>query len=279
MKKSVFVFGVILSFNTYAEIITGEACGEHCTWKIEDGVLTLTGYGDIKNYSRNYTDPATYACPCSTTAPWGQYSDIVNKIVIENQSEDYKFTSIGNHAFENMEHTKEVVLSNGLISIGMEAFNQNFLLDKINFPDTLSSIGWQAFGFAAFDEITLPQSLATIEDRAFCNNENLSNVVIPESVTQLYPSAFGNEEKPNTPLNILFCSENLKDQCQAAVAWRNGVASVQSYSKEGNRYEADGIKYKSLSDMQNGIPVKRIYTIEEANAVAGDKNRVSIKYR
>ena len=42
----------------------------------------------------------------------------------------------------------------------------------------------------------------------------------------------------------------------------------------------NGKFYTSLSDWaKDNYIKKRIYTIDEANAVAGEKNRVSIKYR
>ncbi|MBP5615302.1 MAG: leucine-rich repeat domain-containing protein [Alphaproteobacteria bacterium] len=289
MKNKIFILNLIgavhLSFNALAECQTegyddcGTDCGEHCSWYIKDGVLTLTGYGEIKSYDRNYTDISTWACPCSTTAPWGQYSDSVSKIVIENQSATQTFTSIGNHAFENMEHTTEVVLPDGLTSIGREAFNQNFLLEKINWPDTLRTIGWQSFGFSSLSTLDLPEGLTTIEARAFCNNENLTNVVLPESLTTLHSGAFGNPSKPNTPLETLYCSENLREQCQNAVAWKNGTATVQTYTMQGDRYDVNGVKYKSFLDMETNNPVKRIYTVDEATKASGKVNRFTIRYR
>ena len=290
MKKAAFVLSLImvvsLYSNSFAECQTegyddcGDDCGEHCSWYIKDGVLTLTGYGDVKSYSRNYTDPATYKCPCSTSAPWGQYSESVSKIVIENQSDTQTFTSIGDHAFENMEHTTEVVLPNGLTSIGNEAFNQNFLLEKINWPDTLRTIGWQSFGFSSLSTLDLPEGLTTIEERAFCNNENLSSVVLPESLTSLHSGAFGNAEKPNTPLQTLYCSAGLREQCQNAVEFKNGNATVKTYTMQGGQYDVNGVKYKSFLDMVLGkrIP-RRIYNINEASEIAGKKNKVMIRYK
>ena len=48
----------------------------------------------------------------------------------------------------------------------------------------------------------------------------------------------------------------------------------------GTTIKVGGYEYASLADLQAGnhLP-KRIYTIDEANAVAGVKNRVSIRYR
>ena len=51
-------------------------------------------------------------------------------------------------------------------------------------------------------------------------------------------------------------------------------------SSNGHPFKVGSKIYNSMADFANGNYVKhRIYTIEEANFVAGDKNRVSIKYR
>ena len=53
-----------------------------------------------------------------------------------------------------------------------------------------------------------------------------------------------------------------------------------SASKQNAPFIVGGKFYASLDDLAQGkyIP-KRIYTIDEANRVAGEKNRVSIRYR
>ena len=51
-------------------------------------------------------------------------------------------------------------------------------------------------------------------------------------------------------------------------------------SSNGNPFKVGSKIYNSMEDFAQGNNVKfRIYTIDEANAVAGTKNRVSIKYR
>ena len=61
-----------------------------------------------------------------------------------------------------------------------------------------------------------------------------------------------------------------KDQCQKIL---NAVNSNQPFI-------ANGKFYTSLDDWLYGNHVKkRIYTIEEANKVAGDRNTVTIRYK
>ncbi|MBR1915683.1 MAG: hypothetical protein IJ830_04525, partial [Alphaproteobacteria bacterium] len=51
-------------------------------------------------------------------------------------------------------------------------------------------------------------------------------------------------------------------------------------NSNGQPFKVGSKIYNSIQDFANGNYVKhRIYTIDEANRIAGDKNRVSIKYR
>ena len=61
---------------------------------------------------------------------------------------------------------------------------------SFHIPDNVEIIGASAFcGCSRLEEVTIPYSVAMIEDKAFCNG-GLSDVVIPESVVSLGESAF-----------------------------------------------------------------------------------------
>ena len=57
-------------------------------------------------------------------------------------------------------------------------------------PDSLQQIGEEAFEGTAIVKIDLPESLTTIEDRAFANIKNLRNVYIPRSTTEIGKDVF-----------------------------------------------------------------------------------------
>ncbi len=67
----------------------------------------------------------------------------------------------------------EVVVPNGVISIGASAFEDCQNLKKIVLPESVTSIG----------------------NRAFCGCENLEKIVLPESVTSIGDSAFDECDK------------------------------------------------------------------------------------
>ena len=153
---------------------------------------------------------------------------------------------------------ENVVIENGITNIGMHAF----------------------IGAQNITNVSLPASLSIINYNAFRNMESLTSLAIPDSVTMIYGSKdsypFGQS------LQNLYCSEAQQDICRQALEWSNLNAQevLKTYQKYGDAYYIDGKFYKSPNDI--GTPnyiKKRVYTIDEANRVAGDKNRVSIKYR
>ncbi len=61
---------------------------------------------------------------------------------------------------------------------------------KVEFPETVTTIGACAFEGASFEEIEIPENVTTIEKAAFENCENLKKVKIPASVTEIGEGAF-----------------------------------------------------------------------------------------
>ena len=83
----------------------------------------------------------------------------------------------------------------------------------------------------------------------------------------------------------IFCNESEKrtKTCKELIEENNPdeAGKLKSYIITDNgQIKAGNKTYSSLDDLAAGnyIP-KRIYTIDEANAVAGLKNRISIKYK
>ena len=92
MKKWIFVLGLVLSFNVYAQ--TSGSCaangaGNTCAWSYDalTNTLTISGEGEMKNYNYSPSD-------ATSEAPWFLYKDEIKNIVIENG-----ITNIGKAAF------------------------------------------------------------------------------------------------------------------------------------------------------------------------------------
>ena len=175
-------------------------------------------------------------------------------------------------------------------------------IQNISIEEGITSIGYNAFyGFSNLKNIELPQSLRAIRPGGLENCTSLENLTIPDNVTicqealettgiktlvipansTLSPNAFKADNAALTLIEKLYCTPQMKDACEAAIAYRGDAAEVIEYQQTSdNQYLVGGKYYARLNDIgtQNYIK-KRIYTIDEANRVAGEKNRVSIKYR
>lgn len=86
--------------------------------------------------------------------------------------------------------------------IGSEAFYRRGLTSVI-IPDTVESIGYDAFGVCKLKEVKLPKDLIEIEGFAFYNNR-LTDVQFGDKVKIIEPSAFAmnNLEKIDLPESL-----------------------------------------------------------------------------
>ena len=65
-------------------------------------------------------------------------------------------------------YVKEVVIPNGVVAIGDEAFINCYDLQHVEIPDTVTSIGIRAFAeCSSLDKIDIPDSVASIGKGAF----------------------------------------------------------------------------------------------------------------
>lgn len=292
MKYKILILSLImLSFGVNAEIITGDSCGDDCTWSLENGILTVTGSGSINNYAEGAG---------VTDAPWFEYQEDITKIVIQNKSESEKFTTIGNSAFEYMQSVKEVVLPDSIETLGYAAFFASPSLDTINLPSNLKNLGGWALDHTALSSIELPEGIKTIGDVAL-RFSDMTSVYLPSSLFEGETPGISMYAFSRSNIQTIYCAKG-DEKCAAYQPFEcTGFGGdpeggdciedtyempirIETYQKESNgKYVSNGVRYSSFDDMQkgqNGVELKRIYTVEEANAVAKPTgNTVRIKYR
>lgn len=102
-------------------------------------------------------------------------------------------TSIGSHAFRNCSTLTSVVIPNSVTSIGSHAFSGCSSLTSIIIPECVTRIGWSTFsGCSALTNVSIPGSVTIIEPYAFYNCSSMESVSIPGSVTSIgYYAFFG----------------------------------------------------------------------------------------
>lgn len=161
---------------TAADVVASGKCGENVTWTLDsDGVLTISGYGEMYDY--NYASEGS--------APWiAAYSNVINKVIVEDG-----VANIGNSAFFSCMNLNEVVLADSVKSIGDYAFVFCGLSEFV-IPETVTDIGCGAFYGAQFSSVTIPGSVKSMGTGAFLYCTNLQSLTIGDGVSHIGNSAF-----------------------------------------------------------------------------------------
>lgn len=150
------------------------------TWSWDDnGTLTISGTGEMEDYSRHVSDTAA-------RTPWRPYDGDIVRVKIENG-----VTSIGDYSFFGCRRLTNIVIPDSVTRIGGYAFGLCESLTNITIPDGVTSIGYMAFvSCTSLSSITIPDGVTNIEDAAFQNCTRLTSITIPDSVTSIADSAF-----------------------------------------------------------------------------------------
>ena len=95
-------------------------------------------------------------------------------------------------AFSRCSSLHEVVLPEGVISIGSSAFSNCSSLERVHIPDSVISIGSFAFSnCSSLERVHIPDSVISIGSFAFSNCSSLAGVYIPKNVKTIGSVAFG----------------------------------------------------------------------------------------
>ena len=100
-------------------------------------------------------------------------------------------TSIGNEAFYGYSRLTSITIPNSVTSIGNEAFIYCRSLTSITIPDSVTDIGYRVFTCcSSLTSVTIPNSVTSIGEEAFYECSSLTSITIPNSVTSIGESAF-----------------------------------------------------------------------------------------
>jgi hypothetical protein len=98
-------------------------------------------------------------------------------------------TEIRERAFSNSRVVKTVSIPETVRTIGEEAF-YNSTIESIVIPDGVTSIGARAFSKSAISSIILPNKLTTITEGVFAGCRQLTSIIIPVGVKTIGEEAF-----------------------------------------------------------------------------------------
>lgn len=167
-------------------------CGDDVGWQLNKETGVLTISGS--GNTTNYK---------SEESPFFNRTDI-NEIIISQG-----ITSIGDNLFQSCKNLKEIVIPDSVNTIGTAAFSDCSGLQNISIPDTVVNIGNSAFSRCTnLISVKLPNNLNRINNGLFVNCKNLKNINIPSKVTSIGLQSFimcsslVNIEIPNSVENI-----------------------------------------------------------------------------
>ena len=160
-------------------------CGPDLDWELtDDGVLTITGTGEMDNYTGGIAGK-----------PWS-YKNVKQVII------DDGVTTIGNSAFSECKSLTSINIPNSVKTIGDYAFSMCTALTSINIPNSVKTIRNSAFSYCtALTSINIPNSVRTIRMNAFSYCTALTSINIPNSVKIIGDYAFSGC-KALTSINI-----------------------------------------------------------------------------
>lgn len=114
------------------------------------------------------------------------------EIVIASHYNGYPVTVIGNAVFQNMTHLTKVELPETLTTIEWNAFSNCTSLTSVTLPDGINTIGGFAFqGCMALSAISIPSTLTEIGRGAF-QGTPITSIKLGNSVTYIGSEAFMN---------------------------------------------------------------------------------------
>ncbi|MCD7724134.1 MAG: leucine-rich repeat domain-containing protein [Clostridiales bacterium] len=160
---------------------TSGTCGDNLTWTLDDdGVLTISGTGDMEDYS-------------SGGAPWYSSCESITNVEIGDE-----ITSIGSYAFYNCTALMSITIPNSVISIGSSAFNGCSALEEITLPFVGSSrnasrtpgaVFGYIFGDVSYTGASSTQQYYSLGSKTYYIPSSLTKVTVTDA-TQIPYGAF-----------------------------------------------------------------------------------------
>ena len=132
--------------------------------------------------------------------------DTITDVIIPNEINDYKITSIGDWAFcaeswspsqnsgvlcKTPTNITSVIMPDTITTIGEGSFAENKLSGKLVIPNSVTIIGVKAFNHNKITSVGLGNKIKYIHNHAFQQNM-LTKIVIPDSVEYILSYAFAN---------------------------------------------------------------------------------------
>ena len=210
-------FGVATMIEVGSDIVAEGTCGENLTWVLNDtGLLSISGEGEMFGYENGYQ------------VPWYSSRNSIKQIIVEDG-----VTSIGFFAFNDCSGLTNAIIPDSVTAICDYAFHNCSSLTDVTIPDNVTMIGSYAFSRCdSLTTVTIPNSVTSIGGWVFHGCSNLASVTISDSVRTIGYAAFydcSNLASVTIPDSVTVIREYAFKNC-----WRlndlkigNGVNTIQ----------------------------------------------------
>ncbi len=303
MKKTVLILALITSFNAYTyegTISQSGSCGAtdaDCHYDLyDDGHLEISGSGEMSHWDYSLGHAAPWAPDNS------QGRSPVTSVNIDG------ITNIGQWAFLWCRELTDVQISDTVKTISSGAFENTGFSSTLIIPESVQRIN--GFAFSGFGNAKIviegnPQLkettfFKTANATIYCQSElqcagkgvlngvnSSGGIITYEKQNGVYILGDGSMfASANNMTNETDACTDL-DSCKAKVLKNKGYCTsdescvaIVDLENANAPIEYKNKSYASIDDLLKGkyLP-KRIYTIDEANRVAGKVNSVKIRYR
>ena len=247
------------------------ADGDNLTWTLDsDGVLTISGEGKMISYPSWDVDTdniksvrVNSGVTCISNFAFDSFNNLISVTIPET------VTSIGNGAFYKCGSLKNILIPEGVECIGTDAFRFCNNLERVCLPSTVRVIDIWAFSncgriqftvddknekFSEVDGVlfnkdkttlvcyakdkiqnqyAIPDGVDTIGESAFYGCPDLSNLYIPESVSNYWSDSFNKCGR----LSINVSQNNPKLSSQDGVLFNKDKTRLIRYAQDGSSYK------------------------------------------
>ena len=215
------------------EVTDSGACGENLTWSLENGVLTISGTGAMTDWDVQFD------------VPWYDQRTTISEIVLPDG-----LTSIGDYAFYGCSSLTGVTIPEGVIGINSHAFTGCSSLASVTIPSSILGIGDSAFD--GCDQVTkvyiedldwwlwLPDSdgRSLPHGDLYLNGKLVEELIVPDSITAIRHSMFKNMRgllQLSLPYGLLEVGDSAMENCSGliSVTFPSTVTSIGAAALKG----------------------------------------------
>ena len=156
-----------------ARSVKSGSCGDNVTWRYNNGVLTITGTGEMDDYDDESDE--------EDGPGWYVYRRQIKTVIINKG-----ITHIGNFSLRDC-NTTSLTIPNSVTSIGHGAFAANTGLTAVSIPSSVQTIGGEAFQrCSGLTDVFIPKSVTMIYGAAFDRCENVTILCYDGSKAHTY---------------------------------------------------------------------------------------------